>query len=989
MADIKPSGDLITGNQNLLPESNTTASENVDLVSDTPYKLPSSDTTKDGSALTSNPESSLESNMDLVQNTINSVLRYLPDTGPINVEGITSKEQAIDLIRRANAALSARNDLTPEQASTNVTASDTTALNMDLVQSTIDSVLRYLPDAGPINVEGITSKEQALDLIRRANEALSARNDLVPDQSGSSNTTADYYRALGEAQAKRNDLVQSQPGTNTTAEYYRASGEAQAKRTDLTQSRLSTNTTADYYRTTGEAEAKRVDLIQAQGEPESKPPVRGSLTTAWDESYPKASSIPAVAPQAISPEDHFRGDGGTTVSETRNKLYATQDDAKYMKTPEEHFIYDANDPKLSKIKPYTVDENGENPVPTFSGSATHINPLDDPEIKQISDYGYATYADSKASEDGEYAEAPVSPFVPFTRMDPIMAQKATISAYNRFHIPVADNEFRKGFRHIFITRPECYVCCIGGGLSEQAAYDEDFASAYTRAPYLCELLSPSYITPTNFSSDRTDSEIKSNFNFLLSNRVLGMTTGSLDIGVLENVTKSIPGYTVTTPSFLGGVANGSLELSFRDTKNLEVSEFIRLWILYMHKRHSGIFSPPYNGYQRVNGFISGKTNDDGSEAPSDQSQAMSGAHYYMYHPYDRAIEYPCTIFDIVTDETDSKILYMCTYMGAYPAQLSSPLTNENNAPITEAKVSVTFRYQARIENRNTCMVLFNHNAGITDEIGRPVSWASNIDEALPILINAENEVNQKAFSLGNYIGAASMFVGSPYIVIGASQKNPMAPANSPYSDRTDGVLYKPYLKFMPINAPELVKHANLGIQSIKKQDMGTVVAISQDYTDYSTNSEKFAKMANDKLEEYAGKIPQYALTPINEEINTTSYNELEQWAVDHGYELTEETMRILEMVKSMGYTVTSDGTLIKSTTEQPLSSSEAWDKLVADEEAYHVAAKKSSTAGAVGAVVGGVGVAALIAAGVLSGGLGLVLAGAAAGGIAASKAADE
>ena len=886
MADIKPSGDLVPSNQNSFPSSETTAEEKLDLVSDTPYKLPSSNTSvtdnldlvgntpykipsSETTTGTSTTTSSGNGNIDDI--SLKDVAKVVGDvvTAPIQLvgatmvvgqeiaEAITGDEETVvgGIPSRINLK-----DVHKNVSSTTPESSSPSQLeqNINLAQDALNNVFRYLPNAGPIDVKGITSKEQALELLKRANDAISKRNDLVQSSGSNTNTTAEYYRELGTAQAKKTvDLVTDPTGTNTTAEYYRELGTAQAQQSTAV---------------TGE-----------------KPPVRGSLTTAWDESYPKASSIPTVPAQALQPEDHFRGDGETTVSEIRSNLYATQDDAVYMKTPEEHFIYDANDPKYSKIKPYTVDSEGQNPVPTFSGSATHINPLDDPDMKQISEYGYASYADSKAAEDG-YVEAPVSPFVPFTRMDPIMAQRATIASYNRFHIPVADNEFRKGFRHIFITRPECYVCCVGGGLSEQAAYDEDFASAYTRAPYLCELLSPSYITPTNFSSDRSDSEIKSNFNFLLSNRVLGMTTGSLDIGVLENVTKSIPGYTVTAPSFLGGVANGTLEISFRDTKNLEVSEFVRLWILYMHKRHSGIFSPPYNGYQRVNGFISGKTNDDGSEAPSDQSQAMSGANYYMFHPYDRAIEFPCTIFDIVTDETDSKILYMCTYMGAFPAQLSSPLTTENNAPITETKVSVTFRYQARIENRNTCMALFNHNAGITDEIGRPVSWIGDIEESLPILIKAENEVNQQAFSLGNYIGAAGMFVGSPYIVIGASQKNPMAPANSPYSDRTDGVLYKPYLKFMPINAPELVKHANLGIQSSRVQQTGDVVAISQDYTDYSTNNEIVAKLANDKFQEYSGKIPPNTLMQVNEEISTGSYNELEQWAIDHGYELTEDTM---------------------------------------------------------------------------------------------------
>ena len=574
--------------------------------------------------------------------------------------------------------------------------------------------------------------------------------------------------------------------------------------------------------------------------PNKIPPVRGQTTNGSFESFPKDPSIKIPQAMSLSPKDHriTSKDGSIPLAVAANKLFVTSDDAKYIKSAAEHFIYDPNDPALSGVAPYTVDANGANPIPTFSGSATHYNPLDNPDMREIGESTYSEYVTARLPKG--QTEAPVSPLYPFIRMDPVAAQRATLASYNRFHIPVSDNEFRKAFRHIFITRPECYVCCADGGLSDQAAYDEDFSSAYSRMPYLCELLSPSYISKISFTSDREDAEIQANWNFLLSNRVTGMSSGNIDIGVLENITKSIPGYTVTTPSFLGGMSNGTLDLTFRDTKNLEVSEFIRLWLLYMHKRHAGIFSPPYNGYQRTNGFF-GK---------GLSSQQMSGAQYWMMHPYDRAIEYPCTIFDIITDEADSKILYMCTYIGAYPAGLSSPLTNENNAPITDAKVSVSFRYQCKIENKNTCMALFNYNAGLTDHIGRPVSWAERIQEVLPILIQAEDVANKNSFALGNYIGAAGMFTGSPYIVIGKSQRHPFTDSSkSPDTIDGSGFLYRPYLKFMPLNAPELVDKANLNMQHVQRQFTGEVVSISQDTNDYSTNDEELARLANQKVQE--------------------------------------------------------------------------------------------------------------------------------------------
>jgi hypothetical protein len=54
------------------------------------------------------------------------------------------------------------------------------------------------------------------------------------------------------------------------------------------------------------------------------------------------------------------------------------------------------------------------------------------------------------------------------------------------------------------------------------------------------------------------------------------------------------------------------------------------------------------------------------------------------HPYDRALDYCASLFDIVTNESGTKILYWCKYYGIYPIQATpSGLTNTNNSPLTQ------------------------------------------------------------------------------------------------------------------------------------------------------------------------------------------------------------------------------------------------------------------------------------------------------------------
>lgn len=525
--------------------------------------------------------------------------------------------------------------------------------------------------------------------------------------------------------------------------------------------------------------------------------------------------------------DHFREPIDPALNEPQTVKFLVKD-TKY------HFTRDVQQNIANKEKEIPMvrpDENVGDPV-VFSGATTHINPTNDKTKQEILNSGSLSRyleEDFHNRELGNYSKPPLSPEHPFHRMNDVnnrqLADEAIYKSYNRTRNPIADIEWRKGFRHIFITRPECYILGINANasgdsnlvdLSKQALYDEDFQSAWKRIPHILRLLSPWYV-----SGSFPDFPDGSNWNMLFSNRAQGLTVQPSTLSFNEAVGKSVEGFTIMTGGNLESRQGSTIELSFLDTKRLEVFEMARLWMLYIYKRKRGVFLPPYNGYQIENGFIDtsmlSNPTDDTSPTPGLQmgSSATGGISpfYTRYHPYDRALEYCASLYDIVTNETGSKILYWCKYYGIYPTQVSPSLNNDTNAPITEMKTSITFKYHYRLENTNKILVEFNHDAGLTDDIGQ--LKPGTITESMPFLLR--NSYDDPV--LKKYIGAAGMFTGSPYIVMLRARPDPLKPDNQ---------IYEPNLRFMNINDIKLDGNLNMNLTNVKiDQDVNNIVAYKQ------------------------------------------------------------------------------------------------------------------------------------------------------------------
>ena len=480
----------------------------------------------------------------------------------------------------------------------------------------------------------------------------------------------------------------------------------------------------------------------------------------YGDEYPKHKPLyNSPRNKQITPKDHFIYGtdvdtnpqsayyGSVQARDNKTHMMRNGNKAEYIIPVEDHFINDKNvntwtgasySPKetsrlaTTKNKTPFYTRDGKN-APSFSGSATPINQSNDTDTANVIKYGLENAElnrvnDKKAGGSltapkynmqsaNEYIPPPITPAHPFYRMmTPDAAQTIINHAYNRFQLPVADIEHRKSFRNLFFTRPECYIMCSDKpgehnkwGLSAQCERDDDIASSCSRMPHICKMLSPVYISGTfgtNFAYD--------NLNYLISNRAMGFSIPDESLSVSESIGKSIEGYTVTPGMHMESHQGGTFTVTFRDTKHLEVYEYHRLWMIYIAKRKRGVFEPPFARYNYSNNF------------PISFGNLSTKDLAFLLHPYDFAFEYTASLFDIVTNESNDRIIYWCKYYGIYPTQVAiTGLNSElNGAMGSDMTVTVTYRYQYKLPCTNKTLVEFNFNSGITNVTGKAIDQSN-------------------------------------------------------------------------------------------------------------------------------------------------------------------------------------------------------------------------------------------------------------------------
>lgn len=637
-----------------------------------------------------------------------------------------------------------------------------------------------------------------------------------------------------------------------------------------------------------------------------------------DNSYPQDNGR-YVSPgeHTLQPSDHFKGPapngylGGEDLMKYPPPRFSSVtrrlDDKSYLvKDKGEHFIRDLNDvqgadPK-AKERPVVLPNSTllggltDPPKYVFSGATTNINPNNNPEKQKIIDYGLSDYEEERIKSVGDY-RPPLSIMHPFTRMidlnNPNDHQIANLTSFNRYHLPVSDLEHRKAFRHLFFTRPECYICCTQDGkvrLSQQAEYDEDFNTSYSRMPYISKLLSPVYVSGTFGQSGI----VGDNINYLLSNRCMGLAPSGATLSTQDTVSKSIQGYTVTPGMHYEGRQGATISVTFRDTKYLEIFEFIRMWMLYIWKIKYGTFAPSFNGYRYTNGF---------PDISDGKTTFNSGMHL---HPFDRALDYTISMFDFVMDESDTFARYWCKYYGMYPIDVQiEGLTNSNNDALkNEMTVSVTFKYAYKIENTTKSLIEFNYNCGICNNMGQPTGAGTR---ALQYSEQFAYMQNKDGKYLKEYMGPGAGFVGTPFIVLMSVNKDIL-------KDTDTGSTMMPCLRFSPITKDiSLNQRINMGLESI---NTNSSLPVQSDLTEVKVAIEK------QKAKE-AEETGEMSIAGFNEYMRTDVYDKVDQMIEDPWGTAGNDVINTINLVGTLGSQIFGDGEKFDIRETKPVKTAKA------------------------------------------------------------------
>ena len=240
-------------------------------------------------------------------------------------------------------------------------------------------------------------------------------------------------------------------------------------------------------------------------------------------------------------------------------------------------------------------------------------------------------------------------------------------SYNRFKLPNPDDFLSHAFAHIFFTRPDCNVLTSdGSGLADGVKSNPNFDYAWCHRKRLV----------TNLSMTKKSQD----FNLFLSNKAEEFSLTDESIGTATT------GMTYHKQQISYGKqnyeskANGEFTVKYTDNRFLDVFHFHKLWTDYISNVYSGLWYP--------------KTD-------------------YLWM---KTLDYPCSVYYIITAEDGETILFWSKYYGVFPTNVpsSSYSWSKGNA-LTSPEVSITYQYSFKEDFNPVSLVEFNLNSRI-DEI---------------------------------------------------------------------------------------------------------------------------------------------------------------------------------------------------------------------------------------------------------------------------------
>lgn len=241
--------------------------------------------------------------------------------------------------------------------------------------------------------------------------------------------------------------------------------------------------------------------------------------------------------------------------------------------------------------------------------------------------------------------------------------KANITKYNRFKLANPDDILSRGFMHIFMTRPDLnFFNDSAGNLRSEVKSDPFLAYVRQKNPLLVKQL-----VELNGQNHQ--------FMMLLSNKAKGFQLS--DDGINHDTYgKSRKGYSVAYGRRRDSELGGSMNIAYRDTRDLDILNLHKIWVDYIINVYSGKWTPK------------------------------------MKYIQDKILDYAVAIYVIVTAEDFETILFWSKYYGVFPVSLpfSAISWDGERSTVGAPDLQITYAYAWKEDLNPAALAELNMNS---------------------------------------------------------------------------------------------------------------------------------------------------------------------------------------------------------------------------------------------------------------------------------------
>ena len=261
------------------------------------------------------------------------------------------------------------------------------------------------------------------------------------------------------------------------------------------------------------------------------------------------------------------------------------------------------------------------------------------------------------------------------------------SLYNRFKIPNPNEYLGKSFSHVFLTRPDCNLLTSKGKMSDNISDSQLYMYVYNTAPELLQSLCHDGQKSTNPNN---------HFMMFLSNQASSFSLSD------EYINKDTYGKTWIGDKIAYGKhdveskAAGDFNISYTDDKRLHVYQLHRLWVEYISNVYTGLFNPKLE-YQK-----------------------------------NRIMDYACSVYYIMTDESGENIIFWSKYYGVFPTTIPSTQYSwgKGNA-LNSPDIEISYQFSFKEDYNPLSLIEFNEDACInTNDGAASIKYEPTFDESI-------------------------------------------------------------------------------------------------------------------------------------------------------------------------------------------------------------------------------------------------------------------